>query len=71
MKPADLPRLYSRSLNGLDHRTVDTILGFEWLRRLNGLSHYVEIKVAWMAIQECCACKGGRSGRCGDNHEHA
>ncbi len=69
MKPADLPRLYSRSLNGLDHRTVDTILGFEWLRRLNGLAYYVETKVAWASLQSACACHGGHIGKCEEEHE--
>ena len=36
MKPDALPRLLASPRNGLAQRTVDTILGHEWLRRGDG-----------------------------------
>jgi len=64
MKPDALPRLLASPRNGLAQRTVDTILGHEWLRRVNGLGCYVEVKVYYRAMQEACDCRGGRIGQC-------
>lgn len=66
MKPDALPRLLAFPRNGLAQRTVDTILGHEWLRRVNGLPHYVEAKVYWGALENGCACKGGTNCPCRD-----
>ena len=61
-----MTRLLASPRNGLAQRTVDTILGHEWLRRVNGLPHYVEAKVYWRALVAGCACKGGTSRPCRD-----
>ena len=71
MKPDALPRLLASARNGLAQRTVDTILGHEWLRRVNGLACYVEAKVYWGAMQAGCACHGGRIGKCEEEHDNA
>jgi len=64
MKPDALPRLLASPRNGLAQRTVDTILGHEWLRRLNGLECYVEVKVYWWALQNAHPCAGGSVRPC-------
>ena len=45
-----MTRLLASPRNGLAQRTVDVILGHEWLLRVNGLGCYVEAKVAWRAV---------------------
>ena len=67
MKPYALPRLLASPRNGLAQRTVDTILGHEWLRRVNGLACYVEVKVAWGAMQAAHECTGGSVRPCGEH----
>ena len=59
-----MTRLLASPRNGLAQRTVDVILGHEWLLRVNGLGCYVEVKVYWRALQNAHPCAGGSMRPC-------